>query len=250
MSQLIADLALILIVAGITTIVFKRLKQPLVLGYILAGFLAGPNMPYTPTIEDNETIEVWSQIGVIFLMFSLGLEFSFKKILKGGASPIIAACFIMAAMWGMGCGVGYLMGWSTINCMFVGGMLAMSSTTIIYKAFDDMGLLTRRFAGKVMSVLIFEDILGIVVMVLLSALAVSNKLEGAELVSSLVKLGFFLLLWFLVGMWIVPTFLHKNRSFINKETLVIVSIGLPVHLLPTSPADSADKAWKEIRGDD
>ena len=226
MSQLIADLALILIVAGITTIVFKRLKQPLVLGYILAGFLAGPNMPYTPTIEDNETIEVWSQIGVIFLMFSLGLEFSFKKILKGGASPIIAACFIMAAMWGMGCGVGYLMGWSTINCMFVGGMLAMSSTTIIYKAFDDMGLLTRRFAGKVMSVLIFEDILGIVVMVLLSALAVSNKLEGAELVSSLVKLGFFLLLWFLVGMWIVPTFLHKNRSFINKETLVIVSIGL------------------------
>ena len=151
LPQLISDLALILIVAGLTTIIFKRLKQPLVLGYILAGFLAGPNMTLTPSVEEHESIEVWSQIGVIFLMFSLGLEFSFKKILKGGASPIIAACFIMTLMWGMGCGAGYLMGWSPINCMFVGGMLAMSSTTIIYKAFDDMGLMTRRFASKVMS---------------------------------------------------------------------------------------------------
>ncbi|MBQ8051277.1 MAG: cation:proton antiporter [Bacteroidaceae bacterium] len=226
LPQLISDLALILIVAGLTTIVFKRLRQPLVLGYILAGFLAGPHMPYTPSIEESESIEVWSQIGVIFLMFSLGLEFSFKKILKGGASPIIAACFIMTSMWGIGCGVGYLMGWTTINCMFIGGMLAMSSTTIIYKAFEDMGLMARRFAGKVMSVLILEDILGIVVMVLLSAVAVSNKLQGMELILSLLKLGFFLLLWFVVGMWAVPTFLHRNRSFINKETLVIVSIGL------------------------
>ena len=226
LPQLISDLALILIVAGLTTIIFKRLKQPLVLGYILAGFLAGPHMPYTPSIEESESIEVWSQIGVIFLMFSLGLEFSFKKILKGGASPIIAACFIMASMWGIGCGVGYLMGWTTINCMFLGGMLAMSSTTIIYKAFEDMGLMARRFAGKVMSVLILEDILGIVVMVILSAVAVSNKFQGSELIFSLLKLGFFLLLWFLVGMWAVPTFLHRNRSFINKETLVIVSIGL------------------------
>ena len=226
LPQLISDLALILIVAGITTVVFKRLRQPLVLGYILAGFLAGPHMPYTPSVVGLENIEVWSQIGVIFLMFSLGLEFSFKKILKGGASPIIAACLIMSAMWGIGCGVGYLMKWTTINCMFLGGMLAMSSTTIIYKAFDDLGLLTRRFASKVMSVLILEDILGIVVMVILSAVAVSNRFQGTELIFSLIKLGFFLLLWFLVGMWVIPTFLHRNRSFINKETLVIVSIGL------------------------
>ena len=226
LPQLISDLALILIVAGLTTIVFRRLKQPLVLGYILAGFLAGPNMPYMPSVEESETIEVWSQIGVIFLMFSLGLEFSFKKILKGGASPIVASCFIMTAMWCIGCGVGRIMGWTTINCMFVGGMLAMSSTTIIYKAFEDMGLMARRFAGKVMSVLILEDILGIVVMVILSAVAVSNQLHGSELILSLLKLGFFLLLWFLVGIWAVPTFLHYNRSFINKETLVIVSIGL------------------------
>ena len=226
LPQLISDLALILIVAGVTTIIFKRLKQPLVLGYILAGFLAGPHMPYTPSIVGYENIEVWSQIGVIFLMFSLGLEFSFKKILKGGVSPIIAACFIMAAMWGMGSAAGHLLGWSAINCMFLGGMLAMSSTTIIYKAFDDLGLMTRRFASKVMSVLILEDILGIVVMVLLSAVAVSNKLEGSDLIFSLLKLGFFLLVWFVVGMWAVPTFLHSNRSFINKETLVIVCIGL------------------------
>lgn len=226
LPQLISDLALILIVAGITTIIFKRLKQPLVLGYILAGFLAGPNLMFTPSVEEQGSIEVWSQIGVIFLMFSLGLEFSFKKILKTGLGPVVAACFIMSAMWGMGCGAAYLMGWSTINCMFVGGMLAMSSTTIIYKAFEDIGLMSRRFAGKVMSVLILEDVLGIVVMVLLSAMAVSNKLEGSDLILSLIKLGFFLLLWFVVGMWIVPTFLHRNRPFINKETLVIVSIGL------------------------
>ena len=226
LPPLISDLALILIVASVTTIVFKRLKQPLVLGYILAGFLAGPNMPYTPSVVDYQTIDVWSEIGVIFLMFSLGLEFSFKKILKGGASPIIAACIIMACMWGMGCGAGYLLGWSTINCMFVGGMLAMSSTTIIYKAFNDLGLMTRHFAVKVMSVLIPEDILGIVVMVVLSAVAASNKFQGTELVFSLLKLGFFLLVWFVVGMWAVPSFLHRNRSFINKETLMIVSIGL------------------------
>ncbi len=226
LPQLISDLALILIVAGVTTIVFKRLRQPLVLGYILAGFLAGPHMPYTPSIEGYENIEVWSQIGVIFLMFSLGLEFSFKKILKGGVSPIIAACFIMVSMWGMGSGAAHLLGWSPLNSMFVGAMLAMSSTTIIYKAFNDMGLLTRRFAAKVMSVLILEDILGIVVMVLLSAVAVSHRLQGTDLIFSLLKLGFFLLVWFVVGMWAVPTFLHRNRSFINKETLVIVSIGL------------------------
>lgn len=226
LPQLINDLALILIVAGVTTIIFKRLKQPLVLGYILAGFLAGPHMPYTPSIEEGETIKVWSEIGVIFLMFSLGLEFSFKKILKSGLSPIVAASFIMLMMWMMGFGAGHLLHWSTTDCTFVGGMLAMSSTTIIYKAFDDLGLMARRFANRVLGVLILEDILGIVVMVMLSAMAVSNKLEGSEMLWSLGKLGFFLMLWFLVGMWFIPTFFHNNRSFINKETLIVVSIGL------------------------
>jgi len=226
LPQLVTDLALILIVAGVVTIVFKRLRQPLVLGYIVAGFLAGPNMPLVPTVGDSESIEVWSQIGVIFMMFSLGLEFSFKKLLKMGIQPIITACLIMMSMIGVGCGIGYLFGWSLINCMFLGGMLSMSSTTIIYKAFADLGLSNKNFAGKVLSVLILEDILGIVVMVILSALAARNTLEGTELIWSLVKLGFFLAVWFLIGLWLIPLFLHRNSKFINSETLLIVSIGL------------------------
>lgn len=226
LPKLVTDLALILIVAGVVTIVFKRLKQPLVLGYIVAGFLSGPHMPYMPSVEDAESIEVWSQIGVVFLMFSLGLEFSFKKLVSMGIGPVITACCVMMCMIGVGCGVGYLMGWELITCMFLGGMLSMSSTTIIYKAFDDLELLNKKFAGRVLSVLILEDILGIIVMVILSALAVSNKFHGTDLLIRLGELGFFLLLWFLVGIWLVPTFLRRNKSFINRETLLIVSLGL------------------------
>ncbi|MCF0199400.1 MAG: cation:proton antiporter [Bacteroidaceae bacterium] len=226
LPTLISDLALILIIAGVVTVVFKRLKQPLVLGYIVAGFLAGPHMPYMPSISDEGTVHVWSQIGIIFLMFSLGLEFSFKKILKLGFSPILTACFIMGSMMLVGFGVGHFLGWSNINSWFLGGMLSMSSTTIIYKAYNDLGLLNKRFASRVMSVLVLEDILGIVLMVVLSALAASNHLKGGELLGELSKLGFFLLLWFIVGMWIIPLFLRKNSGYINKETLMIVSIGL------------------------
>lgn len=226
LPHIITDLSMILIVASMVTILFKRLKQPLVLGYIVAGFLAGPHMPYMPTVGDKETVEVWSQIGVIFMMFSLGLEFSFKKIVKMGMAPIIASLCIMSCMMGVGCGVGRLFSWSNMNCLFLGGMLAMSSTTIIYKAFDDLGLQTKKFAKGVMSVLILEDILGILLMVVLSALAVSQRLEGGELIISLFKLGFFLLLWFVVGIYMIPLFLKKNSKFINSETLLIVSVGL------------------------
>ena len=223
---IISDLAYILIVAGITTIVFKRLKQPLVLGYIVAGFLTGPNMVYMPTIADIENIEDWGEIGVIFLMFSLGLEFSFKKIVKMGISPILCACFVMGCMMGVGSSVGSMFGWSDMDQLFLGGMLAMSSTTIIYKAFDDMGLRNRKFAGNVLSVLILEDILGILLMVVLSAMAATRRFEGGELLNSLVQLGSVLLLWFLVGIYILPLFLNKNIKYINKETLLIVSSAL------------------------
>lgn len=222
---IISDLSLILIVAGVVTIIFKRLKQPLVLGYIVAGFLAGPHMPYMPTADDP-SVGVWSQIGVVFMMFALGLEFSFKKIVKMGMSPIIAALCIMVSMIFVGNAVGALFDWSGMDRLFLGGMLAMSSTTIIYKAFDDLGLRTKKFASGVMSVLILEDILGILLMVILSALAVSQKFEGGELALSLFKLGFFLLLWFVVGIYIIPLFLKKNSRFINSETLLIVSVGL------------------------
>ena len=226
MSTLISDLALILISASLVTIIFKRLKQPLVLGYIVAGFLTSPHMPYTPSVTDLSSIHTWADIGVIFLMFTLGLEFSFKKIVKMGAAPVIAACSVMFCMMSVGSMVGHFFGWGDMNSLFLGGMLAMSSTTIIYKAFDDLGLRQKKFAGEVLSVLILEDILGILLMVVLSAVAVSRQFQGMELVGSLLKLGFFLILWFVVGVYLVPLFLRKAHRFMNRETLLVVSIGL------------------------
>lgn len=226
MESFISDLALILISASLVTLVFKRLKQPLVLGYIVAGFLTGPHMPYTPSVSDMSSIHTWADIGVIFLMFTLGLEFSFKKIVKMGIGPVIAACSVMFCMMSVGNMVGHLFGWGSMNSLFLGGMLAMSSTTIIYKAFDDLGLRQQKFAGEVLSVLILEDILGILLMVVLSALAVSRQFQGMELVGSLFKLGFFLILWFVVGVYIIPIFLRRTHRFMNKETLLVVSIGL------------------------
>lgn len=226
LPDLISDLALILIVAGVVTLLFKRLKQPLVLGYIVAGFLAGPHMPYTPSVADTSAVGTWSEIGVIFLMFTLGLEFSFKKIVKMGLKPVMAACLVMFCMIGVGSGAGHLFGWSSMDSLFLGGMLAMSSTTIIYKAFDDLGLRSQKFAGEVLSVLILEDILGILLMVVLSAMAVSRDFEGMELAGSLFKLLFFLILWFIVGIYVVPQFLRRNSKWINKETLLVVSVGL------------------------
>lgn len=226
LPALVRDLAYILIVAGGVTIVFKRLRQPLVLGYIVAGFLAGPHMPYTPSVSDHTGIEDWSQIGVIFMMFSLGLEFSFKKIVKMGIRPIASALLVMACMISVGSAVGHGFGWSSMDRLFLGGMLAMSSTTIIYKAFDDLGLRSKKFASSVLSVLILEDILGILLMVVLSTMAVSNGLHGSQLISSILQLGFFLILWFLVGVYLLPVFLRKARRYINAETLVVVCVGL------------------------
>lgn len=223
---MLTDLALILILAGVVTVLFKRLHQPLVLGYIVAGFLASPHMPYTPSVSDTESLEMWSEIGVIFLMFTLGLEFSFKRIVKMGIGPVVAALCIMLSMMGVGSGAGWLFGWGGMDRLFLGGMLAMSSTTIIYKAFDELGLRSRKFASSVLSVLVLEDILGILLMVVLSAMAATRQFDGTELVMSLVKLGFCLLLWFLVGVYVVPLFLRKNSRFINSETLLIVSVGL------------------------
>ena len=225
LPALIQDLALILGMAGVVTLIFKRLKQPLVLGYIVAGFLVSPHMPYTASVVDMSNIKLWADIGVMFLLFSLGLDFSFKKILKMGASPIISVVSIIFAMSMLGITVGHLFGWSRMDCIFLGGMLAMSSTTIIYKAFDDLGLQQQQFAGLVMSVLILEDILAIVMMVMLSALAAGN-LEGSQMVQSVVKIVFFLVLWLVVGIFAIPLLLRKVRRLINAEVLLIVSLGL------------------------
>jgi len=232
--SLIEDLALILIVAGIVTLIFKRLKQPLVLGYIVAGFLVSPNMPYTASVVDHDNVHLWADIGVMFLLFSLGLDFSFKKILKMGASPIISTCTIIFCMSMLGVLVGRAFHWTRMDCIFLGGMLAMSSTTIIYKAFDDLGLRQQQFAGLVMSVLILEDILAIVMMVMLSAVASGNDLEGGQMLGAIMKIAFFLILWLIVGIFAIPLFLRKVRDLINNEVLLVVSLGLCCAMAVTS----------------
>lgn len=226
LAPLIADLALILICAGIMTLLFKKLKQPLVLGYVVAGFLASPHMTYTPSVMDTANIQTWADIGVIFLLFALGLEFSFKKIVKVGGTAIIAACTIIFCMILLGVAVGTAFGWKRMDCIFLGGMIAMSSTTIIYKAFDDLGMRKKKFTGLVLSVLILEDILAIVLMVMLSTMAVSNNFEGTEMLESIAKLLFFLILWFVVGIYLIPVLLKRCRKLMSEETLLIVSLGL------------------------
>lgn len=225
LPELVQDLALILVVAGFVTLLFKKLKQPLVLGYIVAGFLVSPHMSYTMSVVDQGDIQTWADIGVIFLLFSLGLDFSIKKILKMGASPIIAACTIIFSMMLLGVIVGHSFGWKEMDCIFLGGMVAMSSTTIIYKAFSDMGLTQQGFASTVMSVLILEDILAIVMMVMLSTVASGNSPDGVQLLGSIMKIGFFLVLWFVVGLFAIPLFLRSVRKILNSETLLIVSLG-------------------------
>lgn len=226
LTPLISDLALILICAGIMTLIFKKLKQPLVLGYIVAGFICTPHFKFTPSVVDSASIHIWSEIGVIFLLFALGLEFSFKKLMKVGGAAVISACTIIFCMILVGVFVGWTFGWNRMDCIYLGGMLAMSSTTIIYKAFDDMGLRQQRFAGLVLSILILEDILAIVLMVMLSTMAVSQNFEGGEMVYSILKLLFFLILWFVVGIYGIPLFLKRVRKLMSDETLLIVSLAL------------------------
>lgn len=226
LPTLITDLALILVSAGIITLIFKKLKQPLVLGYIVAGFIASPHLPFTPSISDAANIQTWADIGVVFLLFALGLDFSFKKLMKVGGPAIIAASTIIFGMVILGFSVGLAIGWKRMDCIFLGGMLAMSSTSIIYKALEDMGLRTKRFASLVLGILVIEDLVAIVLMVLLSTMAVSNNFEGADMMYSIAKLLFFLLLWFLIGIYIIPTFFKHTKLLMNDETLLIVTLGM------------------------
>lgn len=226
LPTLITDLALILASAGLMTLIFKRLNQPLVLGYIVAGIIAGPHLTLTPSVIDTANIQTWADIGVVFLLFALGLEFSFKKLMKVGGPATIAAVTIIFGMVMLGVTVGLALGWKRMDCIFLGGMLAMSSTSIIYKAFDDLGLRTKRFTGLVFGILIIEDLVAIVLMVLLSTMAVSKNFEGMEMVYSIGKLLFFLLLWFLTGIYIIPTFFRRTRLLMGEETMLIVSLGL------------------------
>ncbi|MDL2282352.1 cation:proton antiporter [Parabacteroides sp. OttesenSCG-928-G06] len=226
LHDFIGDLALILITAGIATILFKWLKQPVVLGYIVAGFIAGPHITWLPTVTDMGNVEIWSEIGVIFLLFALGLDFSFKKLIDVGGTASIATLINMGSMILIGYIVGQLLNWSQMDSIFLGGMLSMSSTTIIIKAFNDMGLQKQKFAGIVFGMLIVEDLAAILMMVLLSTVAVSHTIEGMELLNSLLRLMFFILVWFIVGIYLVPTLLKKLTKYLNDETLLIVAVGL------------------------
>lgn len=224
--NLVADLALILISAGIITVIFRWLKQPLILGYLVAGFLVGPHFGLFPDVTSVHTVDQWAEIGIIFLLFSLGLEFSFKKLLKVGSSALITSMTVFIGMLVVGMTVGKAMGWTTMESIFLGGMISMSSTTIIIKSFEDLGLKKKPFANIVFGTLIIEDLLAILLMVLLSTLAVSKQFSGEEMVGSILRLIFFMVLWFTVGIFLIPVAMRKAKSFLNDETLLVLSIGL------------------------
>ncbi len=226
LPDLIVDLALILMVAAAVVLIFRKIKQPLVLGYIIAGFIVGQNFNLFPSVLDSQNVETLAEIGVIFLLFSLGLEFSFKKLMNVGGSASITAFVEIIFITLAGYFTGKMLGWSTMDSMFLGGMLASSSTTIIIRAFDELGVKTKNFAKTVFGVLVVEDIVVILLMVLLSTIAVTKTVDGADILFTVAKLLFFLVLWFLLGIYLLPTFLRKIKSLVDDEILLILSIGL------------------------
>ena len=226
LPALFSDLALILVTAGVTTVLFKWLKQPLVLGYIIAGLLIGPYFPWFPVINDHHSVETWSEIGMVFLLFAIGLEFSFKKLKKQAGTVGITALTELVSMCVIGFLLGKLMGWSQMDSIFLGAMLSMSSTTIIAKAFDDLKMKGEKFTGSVIGVLVVEDLAAILMMVILSTLAVSTALDGKELMMSVVRLVFFLLVWYVGGVFLIPTILKWARKFMTEETLTVFAVGL------------------------
>ena len=226
LPPLVVDLALILGAAGVTTLLFRWIKQPVVLGYIVTGFLVGPQTNLFPTVSDVSDIKVWAEIGVIILLFSLGLEFSFKKLAKVGSSAGITGAWEIVVMVLLGFGTGKILGWPLMDCLFLGGIMAISSTTIIFRAFDELGYKTRQFTGLVMGVLIIEDLVAILLMVMLSTVAVSKSFEGTEMLYAILKLVFFLSLWFLLGIFLLPTLLKKTSKWLTNETLLLGAIAL------------------------
>lgn len=243
LPALINDLALILISAAIMTVIFKKLKQPIILGYLVAGYIVGPFFPTqnfmasVPEslqgilsaifyVKDQESIRTWSEIGVIFMLFGLGLEFSFKKLVKVGKTASITASFEIGFMIVVGFLVGQMLGWSKMDSIFLGAILSMSSTTIIVKAFDELKLKGRTFAGIVFGALIVEDLIAILLMVILSSIAITHTFSVESVLGTTLRLVFFLLLWFLMGIFLLPLILRKCRDVLSDEILLIVSVGL------------------------
>ncbi|RVT76729.1 sodium:proton antiporter [Flavobacterium sufflavum] len=226
LKPLISDLGLILMTAGIAVLLFKKIKQPLVLGYLIAGFLAGNHFDFFPSVKDVHSVEIWAEIGVIILLFSLGLEFSFKKLMKVGGTASITAITQIITMVLVGYLVGKWMGWKNMDCIFLGVILSISSTTIILKTFDELGVKAQQFAGIVIGSLIVQDIIAILMMVLLSTVAVSQQFSGSELMLSVLKLVFFLIAWFVGGIFFIPTLLKKTKHLLTDEMMLILSLAL------------------------
>ncbi|PRZ23933.1 cation:proton antiporter domain-containing protein [Flavobacterium granuli] len=226
LQPLISDFGLILITAALALLLFKKIKQPLVLGYLVAGFLAGPHFLFFPTVKEVSSVEVWAEIGVIFLLFSLGLEFSFKKLMKVGGTASITAVTQIVTMIAIGYLVGQWIGWKQMDSIFLGVILSISSTTIILKTFDELGVKAQKFAGIVVGSLIVQDIVAILMMVLLSTIAVSQQFSGGELLQSVLKLVFFLTIWFVAGIFFIPTLLKKAKNILTDEMLLIISLAL------------------------
>ncbi|MGE5425047.1 MAG: cation:proton antiporter, partial [Syntrophothermus sp.] len=226
LPRLIEDLALILITGAIVTLLFKSIRQPIVLGYIIAGFFVGPHMSLVPTVVDLENVRTLAEIGIIFLLFSLGLEFNLKKLLHiGGASSITALVEILFITLA-GFGLGKLLGWSLTDSIFLGGMLASSSTTIIIKAFDDLNIKTLHYAKIVFGVLVVEDIVVILLLVLLPSIAVTQAFSGNELLLTLIKLPVFLVIMFVTGIFLLPNILKRAKKVLNEEVSLILYTGL------------------------
>lgn len=223
---MVQDLCVIMLTAGVISLLFKLIRQPVVLGYIMAGIVIGPHVFGSSWISHEDSVKTWSEIGVLFLLFAMGLEFSFKKLLKVGSTAFISASVILLGMMSMGFIVGRLLGWTDINALFLGGILSMSSTTIVFKALDDMGLSSHQFAKVGFGILVVEDLFAVVLMVLLSSIATTRTFEGGQMLFQIGKLVVYLVLWFVLAMTLIPTFLKRFKRHLNDETLTIISVGL------------------------
>ncbi len=226
LPAMIHDLALILATAAFVTLLFKRLNQPLVLGYLMAGFLVGPHSSVLPTVIDTQNVTLWSEMGVIFLLFALGLEFSFKKLMRVGGTAGITAVFEIGLMLTFGFLTGKALGWNTMDSIFLGGIISISSTSVILRTIEELGLKNKKFVSVVFGVLVIEDLVAVVLMVLLSTVSLTKQFAGMEMLASVAKLGFFLMVWFIFGVFLLPSFLKKVQSLLTEETILVIAIGL------------------------
>ena len=230
---MVQDLYILMITAGVVSLLFKLLKQPVVLGYIVAGVLVGPYV-FGKTLVDPHNVEAWGNIGVLFVLFCIGLEFRIKNLIASGKVAAIGALTIIGGMMLLGFGVGQWAEMDMLNSLFLAGMLCMSSTTIVMKAVDEAGLSKERFVKGATSILIIEDVVAVVLMVLLSSIAIKHQFEGVELLKKVGVLAITLVVWFIVGILIIPTLLRKVKKYLNDETLIILSLGLCLGMVLTA----------------